>query len=741
MHGRLQPNYEASVFAAGGTISPLRSQYNVLRRRWKVIAASTALAVLAAVFLLSSMTSHYTAAVQILLDHGKPDVVQNEVAPRLKLDTAGIESEVTLIRSFKIARRVVDKLHLDKDAEFTTPSPGLISKAIGAISGLISKPDAKPLRGALGMSSEYLAAVQALRRKVSARRVGVTFVVEIFATSKNPASATRIANAVADAYLVEQLNSRYDAVKRASGWLQQRLAGLRNQVLISERAVADYRRKYGIVDTRTGAIDKQQLSEISAQLILLRAEAAEKQAKYQQAQQILRRHGNVATVAEVLQSQVVANLRTQEAEVARREADLSTRYGRRHPQVINVRAELADIRRAIRSEVRRIIANLKNQYEVVQKRQQSLKQSLDTLTGVATKNDTARIRLRELEREAETNRVLYQSFLSRFKETREQTTLGTANSRVITPAIMPNKASYPRHGLTLGLALFFGLGLGVMGALLLEHIENGFMTAEHVEAALGVPVLAVAPALQRAEYDPSNGGTNIATYVSNKPLSRFSEAMRSIRVAVSLSDVDNPPKLLLVTSSVPGEGKSTIASSLAISASASGQRVLLIDGDLRHPSTSKEFGLSGAIGLVDMLAGTAQSKDVLRAFGNGLLAVLPAGTSTKNSPDLLGSQKMLQLLRASVDAYDLVVIDSPPVTAVSDGLLVAAHVDKVVFVVEWENTPREVVQRAMTVLGENRDRLAGIVLNKAETKRMRFHSTYYGYYNIYNKRYGKYYSD
>jgi exopolysaccharide transport family protein len=687
------------------------------------------------------MTSRYTAAAQILLDHRKPDVVQNEVAPRLKLDTAGIESEVTLIRSFKIARRVVDKLHLDRDPEFTTPSRGLISKAIGAIAGLISKPDARPLRGALGMSSEYLAAVQALRRNVSARRVGVTFVVEVFATSKNPVSAARIANAVADAYLVEQLNSRYDAVKRASGWLQQRLAGLRNQVLVSERAVADYRRRYGIVDTRTGAIDKQQLSEISAQLILLRAEVAEKQAKYQQAQRILRRHGNVATVAEVLQSQVVANLRTQEAEVARREAELSTRYGRLHPQVVNVRAELADIQRAIRSEVRRIIANLKNQYEVAQKRQQSIEQSLDTLTGVATKNDTARIRLRELEREAETNRVLYQSFLSRFKETREQTTLGTANSRVITPAIMPNKASYPRRGLTLGLALFFGLGLGVMGALLLEHIENGFLTAEHVEATLNVPVLAVAPALQRAEYDPTNGGTNIATYVAKKPLSRFSEAMRSIRVAVSLSDVDNPPKLLLVTSSVPGEGKSTIASSLAISASASGQRVLLIDGDLRHPSTSKEFGLSGATGLVDMLAGTAQSKDVLRAFGNGLLAVLPAGSGTKNSPDLLGSQKMLQWLRASVDAYDLVVIDSPPVTAVSDGLLVAAHVDKVVFVVEWENTPREVVRRAMSVLGDNRDRLAGIVLNKAETKRMRFHSTYYGYYNIYNKRYGKYYSD
>ena len=215
-----------------------------------------------------------------------------------------------------------------------------------------------------------------------------------------------------------------------------------------------------------------------------------------------------------------------------------------------------------------------------------------------------------------------------------------------------------------------------------------------------------------------------------------------VEAPIALSDVDNPPRVILTTSSVPGEGKSTFGASLAMSAATAGQRVLLIDGDLRHPSTSKLFNLQTAKGLVDLLAGTAQPSECLVGFNNGRMVVLPAGSGTKNSPDLLSSQKMQQLIESSRAAYDIVFIDSPPVTAVVDGLVLAGYVDKIVFVIEWETTPREVVARAMNVLGDSREKLAGAVLNKADVRQLKYHSTYYSYYNTYyNKRYSKYYEE
>lgn len=592
------------------------------------------------------------------------------------------------------------------------------------------------------LSPEKLYAIRRLLQTLSVRRIGITLVMEINVNSLDPVKAARISNAVADAYLVEQLEARYDAARRASDWLSERLAGLRDQLQESERKVAEYRTRFGIIDTASGGVDRQQVTEINTQIALARAAVAEKSAKYEQARRLTQSGGNVAAVAEVLQSQVVANLRTQEAEVARKEADLAARYGDRHPQVLNVRAEIADIRRAISSEVQRVVTNIKNEYDIALKREQSLKESLDQLSGVANQGDETRIKLRELEREADSNRNLYQSFLSRFKETREQTTLETTESRVISPAVTSSTPSSPRYTIVLGVAALLGLGLGIASALMMEYIESGFMTVEQTEALLGLPVLAVVPNMTKAEYDPQGKGLPIYSFVLQKPLSRLSEAVRTVRAGVSLSDVDNPPKLILVTSSVPGEGKSTFGSCFANSAAAAGQRVLLIDADLRHPSTSKLFGLEKEAGLVEVLGGTLDVSMAIRGFRDSTLAVLPAGSGTKNAPDLLGSLKMQQLLTAFRDTFDIVIVDTPPVTAVVDSLMVAGHVDKIVFVIEWEATPREVVLRAMNVLGDNRHRLAGIVLNKANIQQMRYHQTYYGYYSSrYDKRYDKYYQE
>jgi len=698
-------------------------------------------AIVIAVAALLVLKPRYTATAQILFDSRKQNVFQLQAAgggQAMAIDAGSVESEVSLIQSFGVLRRVVEKLKLDETPEFGP-------EATRGFSLLSLLPWRSPAREEMvldrSLSPQQLAAIKKLRDGIWAKRVGVTYVVDISATSRDPLLAARISDALAESYLVEQLEARYETARRASAWFSERLVTLGDQLRQSEAKVAAFRQQYGLVDTQQGGgIDKQQVSELSAQLVLARAQTAEKRAKYEQAERVSKGSGSNAAVSEVLSSQLISNLRTQEAEVARREADLAAKYSGAHPLLANVRAEHADIKRAIGAEVQRIIANFRNEYEVALKREQSLEQSLARFTNVATANDNVKIRLNELEREVESNRTLYQNFLTHAKEAREETTLATNDSRIITPAVVPTTASFPRPIIFLSIAGILGLVGGVSLAFALDQMEKGFVTSEQVETATGLPVLAVLQKFgQRELQDKSGRLLTIPQYLEHNALTRFGEAMRTVRVSIHLSDVDNPPKVVLVTSSVPGEGKSTLAATLATSAALTSQRVLLIDGDIRHPSTSKLYGLDSNKGLVDFLAGNTPGLEAMKTFIDGRLTVLPAGTISAKSADLLHSQKMFSLIEAARGSYDLVIIDCPPVTAVVDSRVMANHVDKVLFVTEWRRTPREVVERAIGLMSEHRDRLVGLVINKANFVDMRYYSSYYSYY--YSHSYKSYYED
>ena len=712
----------------------LTSQYNTLRRRWKVILLAIGATLAATLLLLLLVAPRYTASTQILFDPRKQNIYQAQTVASLgiAIDTGSVESEVSLIQSFNVLRHVVEALSLDQVREFGEPPP---ANLLSLLLSRFETPE-EPAVNAKFSPAQLLAA-RRLRDSVTARRVGLTYVIEISATAREPLLAAQIADAVADAYLVEQLEARFLVSKRASDWFAQRLVLLREQLRGSEGMVADFRAQNNLVALPQGAtIDKQQVSELSAQLVLARAQTTERRAKFEQAERVAHSGGNSAAMTEMLQSQLVSNLRTQEADIARREADLAAKYAATHPQLVSLRAEHADIRRAIADEIQRITLNYRNEFEVARKREQSLDQSLARFTQVASETDAVKLQLKELEREDESNRVLYEAFLSQAKQAHENTTLDSNDSRVITPALVPASPSFPRKSVYLSLALVLGLLGGIGLAFLQDYIENGFTTAEQLEAGTGLSVLAVLPELEAKEINRASI-RSIPEYVGRKPLSRFSESVRSARISIGLSDVDAPPKIVLVTSSIPGEGKSTVAVSLAISAAGSGQKVLLIDADMRHPTASKFFGLENSAGLVDILdssdltleSAQAEVHGSLGLFANERLAVLAAGAATKNAPDLLGSRKMGALLRSMRADYDLIIIDTPPITAVADSLVLANQVDKIVFVVEWERTPRAMVQRAMNVLGETRGRVAGIVLNRANVGQMRYHASYYSYYS------------
>jgi exopolysaccharide transport family protein len=699
---------------------------------------------LATIWLLQ-MTPLYTATVQVLLDPRKQKTVPGEaLVSELALDASTVATEVGLVQTFAVARRVVERLGLVEHAEFGKApiKIGFLSGLQGFFSGLLSLPandaglSSVPTEAARRETTgpAQLRAIDAVQRALTVKRRAATYFLDISFTHFNPETAAVVANAIADAYLDEQLDARYQAAQRAAGWLGERVVTLRQQLEASEKAVAEHRANFNL-SAQGGTLSEQQAAEINAQLIVARAQAVEKKAKYEQARGILE-SGKIESVAEIMQSPVIASLRQQEAQAAREEADSLTHYGREHPAIIKIRAQRNDLRRQIGVEVSRLVSTLRTDHEFALKKEQSLEAGLKELTGADHRNDAAVIRLRELEREAQANKVLYESLLSRFKEAEQQSSLPTAQSRVVAPALRPSVPSYPSRQRVLFLALAGGLILGFGAAYLLESVENGFATIEQVEQTLQLPVLAMVPQLADSERRIQGHAVPIPEYVVHKPLSRLGESVRSIRVSTQMSDADQP-RLMMVTSALPSEGKTTIALSLAFSAALSKQRVLVIDCDLRHCSTSKYFNLADGPGLTDLLLGQATSEQAFRRGPIPQMSILPAGTTTRQTPDILGSETMRALLHVLRSLYDVVIIDAPPLTPVIDSALLSKHVDKVVFVVRWRTTPRQIAARAVAAIDRPRQKIAGVVLNNIQPGRMSSYSPYYSYYH---KRFQNYYA-
>jgi succinoglycan biosynthesis transport protein ExoP len=583
------------------------------------------------------------------------------------------------------------------------------------------------LRGAIGQVQSGL--------KVT--RLGASYFIDVSYSHSEPKTAASIANAVAESYLDEQLEARYQAAQRAATWLSDRVGELRVQLEKSERALAEHRAKFNLAKPQAGTLADQQAGEINAQLVAARAQTVEKKAKYDQAQRILEGGAGIETVAAVMDSGAISGLRVQEAAVARQEADLLTRYGPEHPAILKVRAERADLARQIKREVGRVVQTLRTDYEFAQKKEQSLENSLQELTGGADHDEQPIIRLRELEREAESNRNLYQSMLARFKEVQQQTTPTAAESRIVTPAFVPGAPSYPSKTRFMLIALCAGLAFGAGLVYLLEYLENGFTSVEQVEQALQLPVMATILRVPDSERRIDGRTVSIPEYTALRPLSRLGEGVRSARMTIQMSNIDRPPKVVMMTSAQPGEGKTTMAVSFAVSTAASTkQQVLLIDGDLRARSLSKEFKLSDKAGLTDLLMEQFPADRVLfRAEGSNL-AVLPAGTTATNPPDLLGSERMRSLMENLSAHFDVIYVDAPPLLPVIDAAVLASIADKVVFVVHWRSTPRSVVPRALQLLDNSRRKVCGVILNGVRAEQLAnydpqnayYHGKYQGYY-------------
>lgn len=717
----------------------LREYLRVLNRHKAIIAAVFILVFVGACLYLFQVTPLYTAQVQLTLDMRKLNVTKVEdVVSGLSTESSVVGTEMDILRSSSLVGRVVDKLHLTQDPLFN-PSlnpdqkPGLFDAIIGWFKSLwqvnpeeVPSPDEFEKRLRLSIVNKLQGGLTVAQRKMT-NTISVSYI------APDPKRAAQITNTFADIYLADQLEAKFDATRQAHEWLANRLQTLQAEVQSAEQAVKKVREAGKIIQGKGGTLLEQQLGDINGQLVAAQVKVSQAEARLRGARETIGRSGGIESLGEVLNSSVIHSLRASESELRRKMAELSQRYGNKHPQVIQTEAELKDVRSKLQEEANRIVQNLENEVKVARAGEITLQRSLVDLQAQAGKTMDTELQLRELERQAESSRTLYQGFLSRFQETKEQENLQRPDARIISAAEVPGVPSSPKRFRTITLGAVLGLFFGVLAAFLVESMDRGFRTNEQVEKSTGVPILGMVPLLNASEGSPID-------YVVDKPFSSFSESLRSIRNALHLAHVDRPPKTVMVTSSLPGEGKSSLCALLGRITALAGVKTLLIDADLRRTSIVGLFpDIKIEMKLEDLLQNDLPLQQAIGQDAASGLYVLGAHGNTPLAAELLGSKRMQKLMHQAEQEFDLILLDTPPVLGISDAWAIAARADALLYLVQWSETPREIVQaglRQLQVIGVHPSGMVLSMVNMSQQKKYG-----YGGYGCYSDKIQSYYHD
>jgi len=741
---------ESAILGQSQPVIDPRQILSVLRRRKWLIAGIVLLFGGLATLFVNQITPLYSSEALLVVESSRENVLNIEsVVQGLPQDYFTNETEAAVIASRELAVKAVERLNLRRhplfDPDLAPPPPGMLDAVRETLRRWILGSDAEEadIVGAAPVLSPEEAARQLKEDLVSGYLAGLSVipstrarVISVGYASPDPEFAALAANTAAELYIQDQIASKGEVATRASQWLTDRVAELGARVIESEKRLEEFRRESGIIEVGGASVLSKQLTELNSQLIVARAQNAEAAARYAQVYELLQAEGGIETAAAVLDSSLIQRLREQETQVVRKIAELATQVRDTHPRMILARNELKDLQEKIASEVNKIVLNLYNELEIAQVRADNLAREIRAMERRLDGEKDAEVTLRALESEVRANTQLYETLLARLNETRvQQDDPQPADARIISRATPSYAPFYPRKKLLILAAVFLGLVVAVAVAFILEYLDSGFRSLQQVESMAGVPALALVPRLpeiRRRHMYPHQ-------YLVEKPNSAYGESVRSLRTAIMLSRPEMPPKTVAVLSSVPNEGKTSTTLALAMLAARSGQRVAVVDCDTRHPRAHRFLDLPNEVGLVDYLTGAAELEDIIEIEPLSGIHLIAAGAKAPNPPDLLGSQRMRILLDRLHELYDLVVIDTPPMLAVSDALVLVRQVERVVFVVRWAKTRRETVVAGIKQLREAGAQIAGLILSQVDIRK---HAQYdYRDSGYYYGSYRKYYSE
>jgi capsular exopolysaccharide synthesis family protein len=711
--------------------------------RYRLIIGTTLAVVAITLINVANITPQYDATALVLIDQQKNKVTDpNAVLSAMPIDPITVDNQLQILQSRDLMAQVINTLKLDKSPPQVVP-PSFLSRVefyLKPTNWFGTRVATKPVSSA-AQRREDLIEMLLGGEKVGA--VEMSSALQIGFRSTSPQQAAQIANAIADAYVQQQVTTKSQATQKTSQWLADRLQQLSSQMQAADAEVQEYKIANNITETASGgSVLDQQLAQLNTQLVTARSDLAEAQAKYAQAKQ-LQASGRAEDLSQIFQSGLIQQLRTQQSELLRQKAQYLNIFGPKHPKMVELESQLKDIEGKINDEVTRVVATVANDVAVANARVASLQTSMSRLETDSGVQDKAKIKLAELEARSNSAHQLYQAFLEKFKETQGQEGIQTADSRVISRAVPPEAPAIPNKTRDMEMSLVGGLFLGFLLAFAAERFDGRLRTAEQLENLLHLPVLSTIPELKGRKSSQS-----AADHVIEKPLSTYAEAMRGLELALSHSNIERKPKTILVTSSVPDEGKTTVALSLARVCARGKKKVLLVDCDFRRPSVRKALGLEGARayartsaieeranGLLDVLSGSKPLEDAVITDPQSSVKCLLALRIPTNPTDILSSSAMQRFIKKAGAEWDYVIFDSAPVLPVNDTRILAPFIDTIAFVVRWKKTPKEAVVTAARSLADVNAPVAGIVMTRADLRRQRYYGHGYQSYHKYEKYY------
>ena len=695
---------------------PIRRLGAILRRHVLLLLLVFVLGCGGTAYVMKLLPKQYTAEASLLIEPRRTQVSDLQAITPDPGDIASlIRTQIDILGSSTLMIGVVEALHLEDDPEFA-PGTGGLKALLLAVLDRIQGVSEKPPPVLTPKEQAELAAV-ALSGKISFANELRSSVLKVMVTTHRAELSAQIANEIAHQYLELKRQEKFAAMQRAHDWFQDQLAGLAKQVSADEDAVEAYRAQHGLIDLpedgtsgakhATTSVVRQQLGEVASQLVQATRDRAQKEAMLAQAKAAMN-GAQIGTLPQVLSSPVITQLIGQEAVVAAREAQLAASEGNNNPDLIAVRAQVAKLQHRIQQEMGNIVQSLSTEVQSARQQEQALQKKLDTLRGSVGQENTAEVGLQGLQAKARATRSIYDSFLVRATQLANVAGIQEPDASLISSAIVPLGPSAPRSLRFVAVATLLSAVLGVAVACFIERVRGGYGSPEQLEASLGLRSLTLIPRISGQARKLGVRGRNAA---------RFSASLDRLR-GYLLALGDARPRTLMITSALPGEGKSFLAAGLANNLAAAGWQVLLIECDFRRPSVRRYFKHLSATGLAEVLTGRTigSASTILRQVRPGL-HVLPAGRATGDPQELLASEQMKRFLAAMQAKFDIVLLDTPPVLPVSDGLVLAGNIDATLIAVRWEKTPRGVVEDAMRLLRSSHARLIGSVMTYVDLRR------------------------
>jgi capsular exopolysaccharide synthesis family protein len=728
------------------------------RRKWQLVAlVSLLMAPIAA--LVVNLPPKYTATATVVIDPKQIlAVATNPVVNAVSGDEVSLQTEIEMLRSAEVAQTVIEKIGLIDDPEFSTKESNVIGSLKASIESFVAyalpaSPSAEdlalngqsqrnqanqrdPLKSVRARPFEQRLAdtLEHYYDRLSVAQSGQSRAILISFTADNPEKAATIANTVVDSYVEGQLDGKISSSKRANIWLDDRVIRLRDEVVLADQAVEDYRIANNLDEIRgQEGLDQKALAQLQDNLLNVRFDLAAKEARLERIRDLAANQSNDVVLNELDDSPLMIELRQAEAELSRRQAQLAKDLGPNHPQMVDIEAQRDGLTEKITREVAKIVENLEFETDIARKRESDLVARIAETDAKTDKAAGASIQLRELERDADAKRKVYEALLARREELQEQQELLEPDVAVIARATAPLDPSFPN------IPLFFVAGfigsscIGLALIALLEHLDRTVRKSQQLETLTGVPTLAAVPKMA-----PPGKAKNLHQFLLDNPLSMYAEAVKSVAMAVEATDVGDSA-IVLVTSSKPSEGKTTFAMSLTASLACSGAKTAIIDMDVRHPSVVNQLtqDIPGTLNAV--LDGEKTIKDVVIEHASEPNFHIIACEHSKHNPsDLYRSERLKEVLGELRQTYRHIIIDCPPIVGFTETQIAAQIADMILFMVQWGKTTDQIVLGGMRAIHGHRAKIVGSVMTQVD---LRQHAQYeYQDFGKYYKTYEKYYT-